>query len=131
MNKLNLSRSFAAGGVAMAALVTASCGRSEPRPPPPTAYIVPRAEEPPVPPTAPSPVGASLGAPAHAGEESGHAGHEDHPATTEYVCPMHSDVRLPAPGRCPRCGMTLVPQTSAAGSDTGSAAQHPADGHPH
>lgn len=32
----------------------------------------------------------------------------DAPAKT-YTCPMHPDVRLPAPGRCPRCGMTLVP----------------------
>jgi len=28
---------------------------------------------------------------------------------TEYVCPMHPDVREPKPGRCPRCGMALVP----------------------
>jgi hypothetical protein len=29
--------------------------------------------------------------------------------TTTYTCPMHSDVRQPAPGTCPRCGMSLVP----------------------
>lgn len=26
----------------------------------------------------------------------------------EFVCPMDSDVRSPLPGKCPRCGMTLV-----------------------
>jgi len=26
-----------------------------------------------------------------------------------YVCPMHPDVVRPGPGRCPRCGMELVP----------------------
>jgi hypothetical protein len=27
-----------------------------------------------------------------------------------YVCPMHSDVTSTEPGRCPKCGMTLVPR---------------------
>lgn len=27
-----------------------------------------------------------------------------------YVCPMHAEVRLTAPGKCPRCGMTLLPE---------------------
>lgn len=31
-------------------------------------------------------------------------------ATDAYTCPMHSDVRDAAPGKCPRCGMALVPQ---------------------
>src|ERR1700692_1388983 len=26
----------------------------------------------------------------------------------EFVCPMDKDVRSKAPGKCPRCGMTLV-----------------------
>jgi predicted Zn-ribbon and HTH transcriptional regulator len=28
-----------------------------------------------------------------------------------YTCPMaeHSDVRMDKPGKCPRCGMTLIP----------------------
>ena len=25
-----------------------------------------------------------------------------------YLCPMHSDVRRPSPGKCPKCGMNLV-----------------------
>ncbi|MEQ8791535.1 MAG: efflux RND transporter periplasmic adaptor subunit [Pirellulaceae bacterium] len=33
-----------------------------------------------------------------------------------YTCPMHPQIRQPAPGRCPICGMALVP-TSAGGAD--------------
>jgi Cu+-exporting ATPase len=32
-------------------------------------------------------------------------------ATTEYVCPMHSEVVRAAPGPCPKCGMALEPRT--------------------
>ena len=28
---------------------------------------------------------------------------------TIYVCPMHPEVRRPAPGTCPKCGMALEP----------------------
>jgi Cu(I)/Ag(I) efflux system membrane fusion protein len=31
-----------------------------------------------------------------------------------YTCPMHPQIRQPRPGRCPICGMELVPATSAA-----------------
>ena len=31
-----------------------------------------------------------------------------------YTCPMHPQIRQPAPGRCPICGMELVPASSAA-----------------
>jgi hypothetical protein len=27
-----------------------------------------------------------------------------------YFCPMHSDIRQPAPGKCTKCGMDLVPE---------------------
>jgi uncharacterized protein len=27
----------------------------------------------------------------------------------EHACPMHPDVRQHGPGRCPKCGMALVP----------------------
>ena len=33
-------------------------------------------------------------------------------ATTAYICPMHSDVRQSASGKCPRCGMALVPENT-------------------
>jgi hypothetical protein len=31
-------------------------------------------------------------------------------ATTTYTCPMHPEVVSDHPGRCPKCGMALVPQ---------------------
>lgn len=31
------------------------------------------------------------------------------PQGTIYTCPMHPQIRLPAPGNCPICGMTLEP----------------------
>ena len=27
-----------------------------------------------------------------------------------HVCPMHPDVRQSAPGKCPKCGMALLPE---------------------
>ena len=27
-----------------------------------------------------------------------------------YLCPMHSDVRQANPGKCPKCGMDLLPE---------------------
>src|SRR4051794_18689108 len=37
--------------------------------------------------------------------------HSHHAAKSEtrYTCPMHPDVVTDAPGKCPKCGMTLVP----------------------
>ncbi|MCJ7545090.1 MAG: efflux RND transporter periplasmic adaptor subunit [Phycisphaerae bacterium] len=38
------------------------------------------------------------------------AGEHDHGRqVTIWTCSMHPEVRLPAPGRCPKCGMTLIP----------------------
>ncbi len=31
------------------------------------------------------------------------------PAET-YFCPMHRDIRRPGPGKCPKCGMDLLPE---------------------
>jgi hypothetical protein len=33
-------------------------------------------------------------------------------AATAYICPMHSDVRQDTLGKCPRCGMALVPENT-------------------
>ncbi len=33
--------------------------------------------------------------------------------SAEYTCPMHPEVRQPGPGKCPKCGMTLVPVKAA------------------
>ena len=30
-----------------------------------------------------------------------------------YTCPMHPDIQQPSPGRCPHCGMGLVPADGA------------------
>jgi hypothetical protein len=27
----------------------------------------------------------------------------------DYICPMHRDVRQANPGKCPHCGMSLLP----------------------
>jgi len=34
------------------------------------------------------------------------------PAAAVYTCTMHPEVNLPAPGKCPKCGMTLVKKES-------------------
>lgn len=63
----------------------------------------------------------------------GHGGQASHTAagaagSGQYACPMHPGVRSDSPGRCPRCGMALVPATSAAdGSDLDPAAPRPGD----
>ena len=43
------------------------------------------------------------------GPSTPHQGHAE--AGTEYVCPMCPEVREPAPGACPSCGMALEPET--------------------
>jgi hypothetical protein len=35
----------------------------------------------------------------------------------EYTCTMHPEIRTNAPGKCPKCGMTLVPVTPAIAED--------------
>jgi FtsP/CotA-like multicopper oxidase with cupredoxin domain len=52
----------------------------------------------------------------------------DGPAT--YVCPMHADVVRDEPGRCPKCGMKLMPsrQAAAAGADDHEHHAHNGDG---
>jgi hypothetical protein len=68
--------------------------------------------------------GADAGA-APQGHE-GHSAHEAHvpsepsepsgggtvPVATTYTCPMHPEIVRPEPGRCPTCGMKLVPKKS-------------------
>jgi RND family efflux transporter MFP subunit len=41
----------------------------------------------------------------------------DAPPGTIYTCAMHPQIRQPAPGRCPICGMALVPASSVGGLD--------------
>lgn len=43
---------------------------------------------------------------------------------TIYTCPMHPNIRQPSPGRCPICGMELVPASSAGGASLDEFAVH-------
>ena len=43
-----------------------------------------------------------------------HQGHDTQPAEAQqqgYVCQMHPEVKSDKPGKCPKCGMALVPMT--------------------
>ncbi len=55
----------------------------------------------------PSEPPAHLGHTMHGGPRAGSATKVS-PRVAEYTCPMHHDVRQSGPGRCPKCGMTLV-----------------------
>lgn len=48
--------------------------------------------------------------PTHQHDEA--AGHEEHGATT-YTCSMHPQIKQDKPGKCPICGMDLIPAGSA------------------
>ncbi|MFY9600557.1 MAG: heavy metal-binding domain-containing protein, partial [Pseudolabrys sp.] len=32
-----------------------------------------------------------------------------------YICPMHASIRQASPGKCPKCGMALVPENARFG----------------
>ena len=32
-----------------------------------------------------------------------------------YICPMHASIREASPGKCPKCGMALVPENARFG----------------
>ena len=57
---------------------------------------------------APMPMGMPMGAPAKHHEHQKAAGGEK--AAVTYTCPMHPEISSPKPGKCPKCGMTLVPR---------------------
>jgi hypothetical protein len=40
------------------------------------------------------------------------------PAATQYTCSMHPEVKATAPGKCPQCGMDLVPVETSTESDS-------------
>lgn len=42
------------------------------------------------------------------------------PSTAAYLCPMHLAIGSDGPGRCPECGMTLVPRAQALEHDHGN-----------
>jgi hypothetical protein len=39
-------------------------------------------------------------------------------ASVKYTCPMHPEVISDTPGKCPKCGMTMVPIKPAAMKDS-------------
>jgi NADH-quinone oxidoreductase subunit J len=41
-----------------------------------------------------------------------------------YTCPMHPEVQQDQPGKCPKCGMALVPQQEPAGDSVMDVRQH-------
>lgn len=46
---------------------------------------------------------------------------------TVYTCPMHPEIRMDTPGKCPKCGMTLVPVSVDAGKRHEDHSAKPAD----
>jgi Cu+-exporting ATPase len=56
-----------------------------------------------------SPTATPPGNPPFRAEPGGQVPKEKRPPGTVYTCPMHPEVRQTGPGKCPKCGMTLVP----------------------
>jgi len=65
-------------------------------------------------------IGIRIGSPA--ASESDSAGHEEHGASTSkptiWTCSMHPQIRLPNPGKCPICGMDLIPAGDSSDDNT-------------
>lgn len=64
-------------------------------------------------------IGLLLGWLIFGGKESAPHDHRAETAT-EYTCSMHPQIRQNGPGKCPLCGMDLVPVSSAGGSSNPS-----------
>jgi hypothetical protein len=44
--------------------------------------------------------------------DHGHHANDKAKPSTDFTCTMHPEVSSPTPGRCPKCGMKLVPRKS-------------------
>ena len=54
----------------------------------------------------------------------------DHAHHQQYTCPMHPEVIKDAPGKCPKCGMDLIPVKEKGNGDHGHYAEaSPKDAH--
>ena len=64
--------------------------------------------------------GIRIGSPA--ASDSPAAGHEDHAAegakATIWTCSMHPQIKMPEPGKCPICGMDLIPVGGGSNENT-------------
>ena len=112
---MSFSRKFAVGALALTVSACASTARRVPSPWDPS-----NPEAPSSPVRALTALSASALAPPAAPPTAPPAG---------YVCPMHPDVTAHEAGRCPRCGMKLVPQGAPPRDE--SASRDPAHGHDH
>ena len=45
--------------------------------------------------------------------------HNHNAQETIYTCPMHPEVRKTEPGKCPGCGMDLIPEKKSVGAHAG------------
>ena len=54
-------------------------------------------------------------------DNSGHGGHEqgDNDIAQTWTCSMHPQIRQPEPGKCPSCGMDLIPIITDGDSEEG------------
>jgi len=45
-----------------------------------------------------------------------------------YTCPMHPEIRQQGPGKCPKCGMALVPEGKTDGNSEKGSDLNPKEG---
>ena len=65
--------------------------------------------------------------------EHHHSSSHNHPPGHNFTCPMHPEVIKPGPGKCPKCGMDLVPVADTESKDEHhhtDAPAHKHDDHP-
>src|SRR6266566_6078192 len=50
-------------------------------------------------------------------EEPSQENEQNPPQTADWTCPMHPEVSQPDPGKCPKCGMSLIPRAEMANGE--------------
>ena len=61
--------------------------------------------------------------------EHHHSSSHNHPSGQNFTCPMHPEVIKPGPGKCPKCGMDLVPVADTESKDEHHHTDAPAHKH--